>query len=378
MYNLTKGLLDLGNNIKVLAINTPKNGSPPPSLSDKQATTPVGWGGAVETVYIDTSLKVWDAFANLFSSESYHIKRFISKDFEKKLIEILKDDKFDVIQLESLFVTPYINCIRKNSNAKVVLRAHNVEFEIWERMTAVCKNPVKKAYLKLLTKRLRQYELNQLNSYDGLAAITHRDVDIFKKLGCKVPITDIPVGVDILDTLNQQSIPSLFHLGSMDWMPNQEAIKWFLEFVWKHVHHKYPDLKFYIAGRNMPKWLKNIKYKNVEIVSEAVDAKQFMSSKSIMIVPLLSGSGMRVKIIEGMALRKTIISTSIGAEGIKCEHLKNILIANSPDEFLEMIGKCVNDKSLCDKIGENARLLIEEHYNNTKIAKKLIDFYKTL
>ena len=78
MYNLSKGLLDLGNNIKVLAINTPKNGSPPPSLSDKQATTPVGWGGAVETVYIDTSLKVWDAFANLFSSESYHIKRFIS------------------------------------------------------------------------------------------------------------------------------------------------------------------------------------------------------------------------------------------------------------------------------------------------------------
>jgi len=187
-----------------------------PDLPDRQAGGQGrgAAGGTIETVYIDTSLKVWDAFANLFSSESYHIKRFISEDFKNKLITILKNDNFDIIQLESLFVTPYIDCIRKYSNAKVVLRAHNVEFEIWERLTTVCKNPLKKAYLKLLTKRLRQYEINQLNSYDGMVAITHReinqlnsydgmvaithrDADIFKKMGCKVPITDIPVGIDI-------------------------------------------------------------------------------------------------------------------------------------------------------------------------------------
>src|SRR3989304_3455802 len=239
MYNLSKGLLELGNDVKVLAINTTKSaaGSPP-------AYNFVRAGHQIETVHVDTSINAWDAFINLFSSGSYNIKRFISKDFENKLIYILSNNNFDIIQLESLFVTPYINCIRKYSNAKVILRAHNIEFEIWERMAVVCKTPVIKAYLRHLSNRLRQYEPNHLNAYYGIAAITHRDAGIFRKLGCVLPITDIPVGTDIpLDVKSQvpnQEMPSLFHLGSMDWMPNREAIKWFLDKAWMKVHREHP------------------------------------------------------------------------------------------------------------------------------------------
>ncbi|MFH1319339.1 MAG: glycosyltransferase family 4 protein [Bacteroidota bacterium] len=380
MNNLTKGLIDLGNEVKVLAINTSKDFVNVTKL-------PAGYLSKtrIEAVSIDTSLELRDAFTNLFSSRSYNIQRFISGDFESKLIEILKNDNYDLIQLESLFVTPYIKSIRKYSGAKVVLRAHNVEFEIWKRMAATCKNPAKKTYLKLLTKRLRKYEQEQLNSYDAIAAITLRDVNFFMEMGCKVPIIDIPVGTDILDAGTQhpapgtkRPAPSLFHLGSMDWMPNTEAIKWFLDKVWMKIHRQYPELKFYIAGKKIPGWLKKVKNNNVEIVGEVEDAMRFMNTKSIMIVPLLSGGGMRVKIIEGMALGKIVISTSIGAEGIQCEHLKNILIADTPGEFLDMIGKCMENRSFCDEIGSNARLLIKEHYDNTEIAKKLVDFYKTL
>ena len=261
------------------------------------------------------------------------------------------------------------------------MRAHNVEFEIWERLTKTCRNPLEKAYLQLLTKRLKKYELERLNSYNAIAAITLRDANIYTRLGCKLPITDIPFGTDLTfeEVENTEvEFPSLFHLGAMDWKPNLEAVRWFLDNVWLKVHQRFPDLKFYIAGNNMPLWLKEGKFENVIVEGKIEDAIRYISSKAIMIVPLLSGSGMRVKIIEGMALGKTVVSTTVGAEGIRYEHAKNLLIANNPDEFLGMIGKCVEDKAFCQELGNNARTLVKEHYNNKRIAKKLVEFYENI
>jgi glycosyltransferase involved in cell wall biosynthesis len=97
-----------------------------------------------------------------------------------------------------------------------------------------------------------------------------------------------------------------------------------------------------------------------------------------MIVPLLSGSGMRVKIIEGMALGRIVITTTVGAEGIDCEDGKNILIANSPDQFYDHIKKVIEDSEFAKSISINARKLVEEKYNNTQIIQQLLDFYRQL
>jgi glycosyltransferase involved in cell wall biosynthesis len=118
--------------------------------------------------------------------------------------------------------------------------------------------------------------------------------------------------------------------------------------------------------------------KNVIIVGEVDDSKLFINSKSIMLVPLFSGGGMRVKIIEGMAYGKTIISTSIGAEGIVCEHGENIMIANDENAFADAIVVCANNKELSDSLSTNARKLIEAKYDNNIICEQLSDFYKEL
>ena len=150
----------------------------------------------------------------------------------------------------------------------------------------------------------------------------------------------ISFGIDIEDyqaddNYMPSDIPELFHIGSMNWLPNIEGIEWFIENVWPLIIEQYPSITFTIAGRNIPNqfYAKNIK--NFKVEGEVPDAKQFMLSKDIMIVPLLSGSGIRIKIIEGMALGKTIITTSIGAEGLDINDGVNILIANTPQEFLE-------------------------------------------
>jgi glycosyltransferase involved in cell wall biosynthesis len=97
-----------------------------------------------------------------------------------------------------------------------------------------------------------------------------------------------------------------------------------------------------------------------------------------MLVPLQSGSGMRIKIIEGMAMGKAIISTSIGAEGIPVTHLKNIVIADMPKEFADAIKLLTNDEELKQNIKKNARLFIQEHFDNKKLVNELLHFYKTL
>ena len=376
MNTIVEGLIDSGHKIKVLAVNSFKYSVDINSIPDdyKEKTQ-------IEGIFLDLRIKPLDAFLNLFSSKSYHVQRFISKEFEEKIIEILSKNKYDIIQLETLYVTPYIETIRKHSDAKIVLRAHNIEHLIWDRITQATKNPIKKFYLSHLSKTLKKYELDALDKFDGIAAITKTDADFFKKTGTKTPIVDIPFGINLNKfqlSDGEYEFPSLFHIGSMNWMPNEEGIDWFLNKVWDLIYKKMPDLKIYLAGREMPDWLINYKKTNVEVVGEVENAQDFINSKAIMIVPLFSGSGIRIKIIEGMALGKAIISTRLGAEGIHYEDNKNILIANTPEEFVIQIEKCIKSKELCETIGFYARKIIEEEYDNKMIMKRLVEFYKEI
>lgn len=369
-----EGIINAGHQVKVLALNTNKYfvklNEIPQEYIDKTK---------IEFVYQDLSIKTVDAFLNLFSKKSFHVERFISEAFAEKIVSTLDQDKYDIVQLEMLYMTPYINVIRKHSKARIILRSHNVEHLIWERVTKNTTNTLKRSYLAGLTRKLKNYELSAINQYDGIATISKQDAGFYKKNNSGIPVTDISFGVDITkyDVSSEPfEFPSLFHLGSMNWMPNEEGIKWFIETTWPLIAEKFPDLKFYLAGRMMPEWLENLALDNIEVIGEVDSAQEFINSKAVMIVPLFSGSGIRIKIIEGMALGKAIISTKIGAEGIGYTHEKNILIANTPEEFLLAIEKFNSNKDLCKEIGHNARKLIEEKHDLNKITEKLLAFYQ--
>ena len=164
----------------------------------------------------------------------------------------------------------------------------------------------------------------------------------------------------------------------MDWRPNLEGIEWFLDHCWNMIHEKFPSLKLFLAGRGFPDRLMKRTDPNVKCFGEIMNAQDFMHDKQILIVPLKSGGGMRVKIIQGMALGKTIISTTIGAEGINYTNGKNILIADTPAEILSQVEKCMNDKTLCFSIGREARELAVTSYSNNVIGKGVLDFLKSI
>lgn len=374
MHNVTQGLLDLGHQVKVFAVNTSKhfvdiNQLPKDYIENTQ----------LEFGFIDTNIKAFDALSNLlFSNRSYNITRFENKDFEKKLIAILKKETFDIVQIESVFLNYYIDSIRANSDAKVVLRAPNVEYVIWERMAKEETNPLKKQYLSILAQRLKKEELACINRFDAIYTVTQNDLDIFKLNGCIVPMEFVPTGIDVTKDLSIDSetieYPSIFHIGALDWMPNQEGLIWFLENVWTELRTDFPDLKFYIAGRGDASWFNAAKYPNVVLLGEIDDAAQFIKSKAIMIVPLFSGSGMRVKIIEGMSLGKAIVSTSIGIEGIKHVDKENVLLANEAEEYKNAIVSLLDDKSYFESVCKNARQSAEINYGNNALTNKLITF----
>lgn len=376
ILNISQGLINAGIELKLLTIETHKHPfekeNIPQEFLDKTK---------IESVFVDTTLNIVDAFSSLITQDSYNITRFFSADFDHKLQEELTENEYDVVHLESLFMAPYIGTIRAHSNARIVLRSHNLEFIIWKRLAKQSGNVAKKTYLKLLAHQLKNYELDVLNQVDGIAAISQRDADDFNTLGSKKPKLVIPFGINLegyVPEREKSNVLSLFHLGSMDWKPNIEGLNWFLEDIWPAIHAEYPNCHFYLAGRDMPEEFYTKKIKNVHIVGEVEDAKKFINSNSIMIVPLLSGGGIRVKIIEGMALGKAVISTSVGAEGLHYKNKENIWIANTPEDFLKALNYFDKDLNRIETMGNAARKLIEEDYDENSISKKLISFYKEL
>ena len=396
MNMLIEGLTAAGHVVKVLAVNSFKF-----NIREEDIPRDYREKTRIELIDVDLAIRPFHAFFSLLTGTSYHVQRFISATFRKHVVAALMAEEFDVVQLETLFMCPYIGTIRANSRAKIVLRAHNIEHLIWKRIAEETKNPVKKWYIRHLAEALKTFETTVPLQVDGIVAISPTDAEYFHGLTrnktensklktqnsklfsiFNIPkIIDIPFGIEPADYVNlpgKEEFPSLFSLGSMNWIPNQEGIRWFLQHVWPDVHNQFPNLKYYLAGREMPEWMRTLTSPNVVVLGEVEHAATFIATKSIMIVPLFSGSGIRVKIIEGMAAGKTIISTSIGAEGIHYTNRENILIADAPCEFFEMISICATNPDLCKKIGKQARTLIETDYNHKNLIQKLIAFYRQI
>ncbi len=377
IYNNIKAFHRLGHTVTVLAINTLKHYTDLATLPAEVLEL-----AEFKAVTVDTAVKPIPAFINLFEGGSYHIERFIDKGFESLVMEQLVAQNFDLVQCEGLYLGPYVDVIRKHYKGPVIMRSHNVESEIWERLAANEKNPFKKWYLTLQAGRLKQYELAQLNRYDAIVPISTDDGRKMREMGATVPMFTTPCGSDLDRYEPYQTFPpkpnTIFFIGGLDWLPNQEGVKWFVEEVWPTIKAQHPEVQFHVAGRNMPEWMKGLQGNSVNILGEIDDALSFIAQNSIMIVPLFSGSGMRIKIIEGMAMKKAIISTSIGAEGIEYTDGENIMIANNRDAFVKHLNALLAHHQQINTLGENARGLIESRYNNLTFAEQLIEFYQRL
>lgn len=373
---LAKALHQLGSKITLLALNTSKH-----HININQLPKNFNHYEAIHTVNIDNRIRPIGALKALLQGKNYMLSRYESAKFEEKLMQLLQQEKFDILHFETLQAAIFYRPILKKQTL-VALRAHNVEHEIWERILSNTTFLPKKWYLKQLTRQLKQFEIATIREIDTLIAITQRDMQQFQQLGFQQNGHITPIGLEVsnydVDYDSYQEPLSLGFIGSLDWMPNLEGIQWFLKEVMPSLCLKFPTLKLHLAGRNTPDWLLRQDINNVVIHGEVENAHTFIRQHSIMIVPLFSGSGMRVKILEGMALGRVILTTTIGVEGIDMQNGASGWIADSKAAFLQRIQYCVNHPKRLVEMGQKARIFMEQNYDNVVIGRRLLEHYRQL
>ncbi len=377
IHGLTKSLSELGCDVCLLAMNTSKHffgGSELPPEMDHYRE--------VRTVGVDNQISAVDAVANLVRGTSYHISRFDLEDYHRALAEWLGEEQFDIIQMETLYLAAYLSTIRRLSKAQVVMRSHNVEHEIWDRCADNISFAPKRWYLRHLTRQLREYERSQLNQYDLLLPITQRDKKHFERLGCRSQTYVLPIGLETRcgppTYESYRRAPDLHFIGSLDWLPNLEGLEWFLNDVWPEIHRRCPEVCFHVAGRNMPHHIRELRMQNVVLHGEVEDSCSFVSAHSISVVPLLSGGGMRAKILEAMSLGRVVITTTVGLEGIKARNRRDLFIADTVEQFVLVIEECLQRGRRLESIGRNAYTVFHRHYDRRVLGQRLLDTYSQL
>lgn len=319
-------------------------------------------------------LFLFNLFLNFFSKYPYVVANHYSYKMKKQINKILRAYKVDLIHVE---ISPY-SIFLKDINIgkyKTVFVAHNVESDIWWRFYKNEKNLFKKLYLKLQYIKMVNFENKFLNYFDGIV-VSDKDANFFKQNSNFRNIFIIENGVDIKFYKNTQNIfpqnHKLIFTGSMDWRPNQDAIMFFIKEIYPLIKEEIKDVKLMIIGRYPPLKLKEIERLDHSIfVSGWVeDTRSYILKAQVFVVPLRIGGGTRLKILEALSMKKPVISTSVGAEGLKVLNGKHLLIADKNEDFAEKTIHLLKNINLCKKLGYEGRRLVEKYYSWEKIAEK--------
>jgi polysaccharide biosynthesis protein PslH len=374
VFIFSKSLAQLGHQVTILAVNPPKH-FVPKSLIEKlplQIT--------IIPVAFDTRLHWIKALKNIFFDViPYQVVRFIHKSFECELVKVIYEFQPDIIQLEGLYLCPYISLIKRHSSARIILRAHNIEHILWRDIALNERHPLKRAYLKIQAGRMEKYEVAQLARMDAITTVTENDLAILRHLKIDTRSKLIPFGLESYNGMSSRLFnkTAIAFIGALDWIPNQEAIRWFTDKVWPQIQLRFPGLEFHIAGRSAPAKLISVlqSKKGILFHGEVPESKAFLDQFSIMIVPLFSGSGIRVKIIEAMQQGLIVIASSKAAEGIPAISGRHLFIANTPEEFVATLEYVLTNNAITEQISADAMRLVREKFNILAIASGLTGFY---
>ena len=319
-----------------------------------------------------------ELFGNVFSELPYVIQKYQSSEMARRIRELDAAGQHDLIICD--FLTPAVNLFSDPPlRSKTLIFQHNVESQIWERLFQNARG-LKKIYFRQQWKRLEKFEGKTCAQADGVAAVSEEDCRLMRKLfGLKNLLGAVPTGVDVeyfsAATRRAKQPQSLVFLGSMDWMPNIDGAKFFVEEIFPLVRRKFPNSTLAMVGRNPPPQIKELeKTSGVQVTGTVADVRPYLGQAEVMIVPLRIGGGTRIKIFEGMASGIPVVSTTIGAEGLPVRSGENIFLADSPDEFANRICQLFEQAEWRTRLGKNGFALVKNEFS-WEAATKLFESY---
>ncbi len=324
----------------------------------------------ISSVEIDTKVKPLNTLKSFLKNSSYHIDRFYSSELLQKISSTINENSFDCIIMDSLYSSAHLNDIKKVYSGKIFIRTHNVENEIWKDLAKNTKNPITKILLSKLAKNLEKYEIKSLKNVDGIMCISEEDLSTFEKMGISTKKTTISVSIPENKIKNDYNSNDLFHIGAMNWKPNEEAVNRLID-IFPKIESK-TNIQLHLAGSHFPKHLRTSN--SIKVHGFVENIFDFAIKSGILVTPITSSSGIRIKILEMMSIGIPIITTEKGAKGIHYKNKDCLVIANSNEEIITQSISLIKNKDRRMEIGKNSRSYIQENHCIEKISKQIIEF----
>jgi polysaccharide biosynthesis protein PslH len=317
--------------------------------------------------------EIRDYGIRFLSSQPYNIAKYCRPEVRQRLSELLEHETFDVILCDFVMAA---GAIPWDYPTPKVLFTHNVEATIWRRHYEVATNPIWKAISWREWRKMETAERRYLNLADHVLTVSETDRDAFARFLDPRKLTVIPTGVDV-DYFQpmpvEENANSLVFTGSMDWLPNEDAIIYFVDSILPLIKRRLPGVSLEVVGRNPSRKLQALaaKESSIRLTGWVEDIRPYLARGSVCIVPLRIGGGTRLKIFEAMAMSKAVISTSVGAEGLPVRPGENILLADTPNDFAESAVSLLRDSAKRQRLGFAARTLVQQRYSWQKVAEAL-------
>jgi sugar transferase (PEP-CTERM/EpsH1 system associated) len=308
---------------------------------------------------------------NLASDLPYAIKKYESPEMRQELVRLLAAQRIDVLVCD--FLAPAVN-VPPNLNCTTVLFQHNVEAMIWKRHYEVQTATARKAYLYRQWQKMRAFEAKACPQFDSVIAVSREDRDQMRQEYGLENVYDVPTGVDTAYFRPSGRIETRPHhlvfTGSMDWLPNEDGIRYFTEQIMPRIKQSVPDVTLTVVGRDPYPSLVELSKRDpsVTVTGRVDDVRPYMEEAAVYIVPLRIGGGTRLKIYEAMAMEKPVVSTTIGAEGLPVTDGEEIVLADTPESFAQAVVELLKQQNLSAEIGARAAAKVRAEFGWESVA----------
>jgi polysaccharide biosynthesis protein PslH len=314
-----------------------------------------------------------ELLANLFSPLPYAVARYRSAELRRQIRRLAANTDLVVCD----FLTPSIN-LPLPLPAPAVLFQHNVEATIWERHAAVPQNPLRRAYMRIQWRRMQRLEAAECRRFSRVVAVSELDADLMRRQYGVATVSHVETGVDF-DYFSTQRLPGsdsvgLVFVGSMDWMPNDDGIRWFAAEVFPLVQAAVPGAQLTVVGRTPSDRLRQLAVSNpaIEVTGTVPDVRPYIERAAVSVVPLRIGGGTRLKIYEAMAMGSPVVATTIGAEGLPVRDGEHLLIADSPESQAAAIAGLLRDRQRAARLAATAQRYVREHCGWDEVARQFL------
>jgi glycosyltransferase involved in cell wall biosynthesis len=314
--------------------------------------------------------------ANLASPLPYAVAKYRSPEMTRRLERLVAVGDVDVVVCDFLF--PALN-VPRALGVPTVLFQHNVEAVIWERHASVAKNPLARLYLREQWRRMRAFERAECNRFDHVVAVSAQDKATFERDYGARSVSEVPTGVDthyFRPAGRAGRAPAeLVFTGSMDWLPNEDAILWFADAILPRLERAVPGVTLTVVGRSpTPRVLALAeRVPAIRVTGRVPDVRPHMERASAFVVPIRIGGGTRLKIYEAMAMELPVVSTTVGAEGLPLRDGSDVVLADDPDAFAAAVARLLTDPAAAARLGAQGAATVRAEYGWDRVAAKFAD-----